>query len=99
MGRVVRQSIGYAIGSGVFLYLAIAEHEPRYAVVIYASFLIHMLIRIRKARLLVGVMPGILTRYEAVIGELQQQIESAKKESAINADSLSPTGDNQPPAT
>ncbi len=74
----IRQTIGYAVSAGVFLYLAISRSEPLYAIGIYVIFMLQLIIRLLKARVLVGVIPEILRRYETQFGELQQQLDGAK---------------------
>jgi hypothetical protein len=67
MRRLIRQSICYALSGGLFTYAAIAHSQPWYAVGTYLLFIAFLLIRISKARLLIGVMPGILAKYEKAL--------------------------------
>jgi hypothetical protein len=78
MGPAIRQTAGYAVSAGIFLYLAITRSEPLFAIGIYVIFMLQLILRLLKARVLVGVMSEILRRYETQLGELQQQLDGAK---------------------
>lgn len=71
LGRQLRLSVQYAIGAGIFLGLAIWFNQPLYAVVVYVVFLLWMIMRLRGARTIAGVMPRIIDKYESEIRELK----------------------------
>lgn len=77
--RQVRLSFQYAVGAGIFLGLALWKNQPRFAIVGYVIFLLWMLIRLRAARRAVGVMPGIIEKYERRIELLKSGGEAAKE--------------------
>ena len=70
--RTAILSVGYAVGAGVFTFLAIWDGEPRYAIVVYLVLLVVIGLRIWRGPKLAGVMPGIIRKYEAAIGELRK---------------------------
>jgi hypothetical protein len=76
--RATRLSVQYAIGSGIFVYLCLSENEPLWVLAVYGVFLAFMLVRIRNAKKIVGIMPGIIAKYEARIAELETSNDSAK---------------------
>lgn len=85
MRRVVRQSICYALSGGLFTYAAIAHNQPWYAVGTYLLFVAFLLIRISKARLLVGVMPGILAKYEKELPDAPRSSTEAPPSPSISS--------------
>ena len=46
IGRAVRLSVQYALGTGVFVLLCLQEDEPLWALAVYAIFLIFMAVRL-----------------------------------------------------
>lgn len=64
----------YAIGAGIFVALAISENEPLYVIAVYVVFILWMVIRLRGARAIAGVMSRIIGVYESQIGELRAEI-------------------------
>jgi hypothetical protein len=78
LGRTIRLSLQYAIGSGIFVYLCLSENEPLWVLAVYGVFLVFMLVRIRNATKIVGIMPGIIAKYETRIAELESSTGSAK---------------------
>lgn len=76
--QLLRSSIYCAVVAAIFLYLTLARNEPRYAIGIFAMFVIYLAIRVYSARRLAGIMPRILRRYEEHITELQRQIDNDK---------------------
>jgi len=79
--RAIRLSIQYAIGSGIFIVLAIWKQEPLYALVVYGVFLLYMLLRILGAKRASDIMPSVIRKYEKRIRELES--EAAELQSAI----------------
>jgi hypothetical protein len=74
IGRAVRLSLQYALGSGLFVGLAIWLNNPWWSLTSYATFLAYMAIRLRGANRIAGVMPGIIAKYEARITELESKV-------------------------
>ena len=75
---LLRTSIYCAAVAGVFLYLALARHEPLYSIGIFAMFVFYLAIRIYSARRISGIMPRILAQYEARIAELEARLQKAE---------------------
>jgi len=71
---VLRSSIYCTVLAGFFLYLALARHEPLYAIGIFAMFVVYLAIRVYSARRISGIMPRILQRYEFRIAELEARL-------------------------
>ena len=80
--RLIRISVQYALAAGIFLVLAIHDGQPLYAIAIYVIFVLWMIVRVAKARLLVGVMPTIIEKYEAEIRRLASALESPEGKEA-----------------
>lgn len=74
MGRATRLSIQYAIGAGVFVYLCIATKNVYWSLAVYGIFLLQLLVRLRGTRMITGVMPGIIAKYDQKIAELEAQL-------------------------
>jgi hypothetical protein len=70
--RQIRLSIQYAVGTGIFLVMGIRLENPLYSIIIYGALLLWMVLRLVGARKLVGVMPGIIDKYESEIHELKK---------------------------
>src|SRR5882672_5453287 len=70
MSRVVRLSIQFAIGAGIFVAMALWEQEPLYVLPVYGTFLAFLTVRLLSAKKIAGIMRGIIAKYEARIGEL-----------------------------
>ena len=68
---VFRSSVYCALLAGFFLYLALEQNEPRYAIGIFGMFVVYLAIRFYSARRIAGIMPRILERYEQRIAELE----------------------------
>src|SRR6266404_2602035 len=64
---LLRTSIYCAALAGVFLYLALARHEPLYSIGIFAMFVLYLAIRIYSARRILG-------QYEPRIAELEARL-------------------------
>jgi hypothetical protein len=77
---LLRTSIYCAAVAGVFLYLALARHEPLYSIGIFAMFIIYLAIRVYSARRISGIMPRILTQYEFRIAELEARLQKIQGE-------------------
>jgi hypothetical protein len=75
--RVIRLAIQYALGGGIFLYLAIAQKQPLYAIGIYVLLVGFLCARIFGARRLRDLMPQILRRYEERISQLEEQLRAS----------------------
>ena len=70
IGRATRLSIQYAVGAGLFVVMCLVEHEPLYVLPVYGVFLAFLIVRLRGAKKIAGVMPSIIAKYEAQIAEL-----------------------------
>jgi hypothetical protein len=70
--RAVRLSLQYAVGAGMFTAAAILEHNAWWSLATYATFLAFLAIRLRGARHIANVMPGIIAKYEDRIRELEK---------------------------
>jgi hypothetical protein len=79
MERAIRLSIQYAIGAGIFVYLAIHFNNPWYSLVVYVVFLLYMVIRLVRGKKLAGIMPGIIAKYERRIEELEALVSQGSK--------------------
>ena len=79
---MLRSSIYCAALAGLFLYLALARHEPRYSIGIFGMFVLYLGIRVYTARRLAGIMPRILERYELRIAELEARLRKNDGDSA-----------------
>ena len=80
---LLRSSIYCVVLAGLFLYLALAQNEPRYSIGIFGMFVVYLAIRIYSARRIAGIMPRILQQYEFRIAELEarlRKIEGDKSE-------------------
>jgi hypothetical protein len=71
IGRAVRLSIQYAIGTGIFVALCLSRDEPLWILVVYGTFLAFMAVRILNAKRIAGIMPAVIAKYEARIAELE----------------------------
>jgi uncharacterized membrane protein YfcA len=71
---LLRSAVQCTAVAGIFLSLALARNEPRYAIGIFAMFVLYLAIRVYSARRIAGVMPRILQRYEKRIAELEGQL-------------------------
>lgn len=71
---LLRSSLYCTALAGLFLYLALARNEPRYAIGIFGMFVLYLAIRIYTARRVAGIMPRILQRYEFRIAELEARL-------------------------
>ena len=71
---LLRSSIQCTVVAGIFLSLALAGNEPRYAIGIFAMFVLYLAIRVYSARRIAGIMPRILQRYEERIAELEGRL-------------------------
>jgi hypothetical protein len=77
---LLRTSIYCGAVAGVFLYLALARHEPLYSIGIFAMFVFYLAIRIYSARRISGIMPRILQQYEFRIAELEARLSKAEND-------------------
>jgi hypothetical protein len=89
---LLRSSIYCTALAGLFLYLALARNEPRYAIGIFGMFVLYLAIRIYSARRVSGIMPRVLQRYEFRIAELEARLKKYEGEKPA-----APT--NEPPTT
>jgi hypothetical protein len=71
IGRADRLSIQYAVGAGIFVVMCLVDHEPLYVLPVYGVFLVFLIVRLRGAKKIAGVMPSIIAKYEARIAELE----------------------------
>ena len=76
--RQVRLSGQYAIGTAIFVYLDYAMEQPMFSVAVWATFVLWMLMRLRGASRIAGIMPGIIEKYEATIIALQAELERTR---------------------
>ena len=71
---LLRSSIYCTTLAALFLYLALARNEPRYAIGIFGMFVVYLAIRVYSARRISGIMPRILRQYEFRIAELEARL-------------------------
>jgi hypothetical protein len=74
VGVLLRSSIYCTALAALFLYLALARDEPRYAIGIFGMFVLYLAIRVYSARRVAGIMPRVLQRYEFRIAELEARL-------------------------
>ena len=77
---LLRSSLYCTALAALFLYLALAENEPRYAIGIFGMFVLYLAIRIYSARRVAGIMPRILQQYEFRIAELEARLKKYEGE-------------------
>ena len=82
VATLFRSALYCTVLAGFFLYLALARDEPRYAIGIFAMFVIYLAIRLYSARRIAGVMPRILERYEFRIAELEASLRKKETDKA-----------------
>ena len=82
---LLRSSIYCTALAALFLYLALARDEPRYAIGIFGMFVVYLAIRVYSARRIAGIMPRILQQYEFRIAELETRLRK------IEGDKSGPT--------
>jgi len=75
LGRAARLSGKYLLGAGIFTYLAVA-YQSWCAIASYLVFVAFVILRLLAARRIVGMMPGILAKYETRIAELEAGVGS-----------------------
>jgi hypothetical protein len=71
LNRAIRLSIQYALGTALFVYLAIYD-DALWSLAVYGIFLSWMTVRIIRGRSIAGVMPAIIEKYEGRIQELER---------------------------
>lgn len=76
MGRAIRLSIQYALGAGVFVALALWDHNALYVLPVYGIFLAFMIVRLLSARKIAGIMPSVIAKFESRIAALESQSDS-----------------------
>lgn len=76
IGRAVRLSAQYALGAGIFLWLAIVDGNPWYSVAVYAIFVFYMSLRVWAGSRIAGIMPGIISKYESRIRDLESKLSA-----------------------
>ncbi|HEY6070773.1 MAG TPA: hypothetical protein VIU85_05290 [Chthoniobacterales bacterium] len=84
---LLRSSIYCTALAGLFLYLALARNEPRYAIGIFGMFVLYLAIRVYSARRVAGIMPRILQQYQFRIAELEARLRK------FEGDRPPPTGE------
>ena len=77
---LLRSSIYCTALAALFLYLALARDEPRYAIGIFGMFVLYLAIRVYSARRVAGIMPRVLQRYEFRIAELEARLRKFEGE-------------------
>jgi hypothetical protein len=75
LSKQIRLSIQYAIAAAIFLVLAIKNQQPLYSIGVYIIFLLWMFVRLLVARRIVGIMPGIIEKYELEIARLRSHYQ------------------------
>ncbi len=65
--RQLRLTVQYFLATSIFLFLTINQNDPYYAVPIYVTFIIWMLIRIRNMTTVAGSFKRIVECYEKEI--------------------------------
>lgn len=83
---LLRSSLHCTVVAALFLYLALARQEPRYAIGIFAMFVLYLGIRVYSARRLAGIMPRILQRYEERIAELEERLGKIDNDRVVSGD-------------
>lgn len=73
--RQVRLSVQYAIGSGIFACLGLSTNRPIYGFVVWAIFILWLVMRLRGAWRVAGLMPAIIEKYEARISALHAELK------------------------
>ena len=71
--RMVRLSIQYALGAGIFVYLCISHNEPLYVLPVYGTFVVFLIIRIIGASKAGKLFRSIVTKYEAKLQDLPEK--------------------------
>lgn len=69
--KQIHLAFKYAIGTGIFLGLAIILNQPYYSIGIFVTFLAFLIIRIIGAKKIAGIMPKIIEKYEKTIKDLK----------------------------
>ena len=77
---LLRSSIYCTALAALFLYLALARNEPRYAIGIFGMFVLYLAIRVYSARRVAGIMPRILQQYDIRIAELEARLRKFEGE-------------------
>jgi hypothetical protein len=67
--------VQYVIGSGIFAYLGLSTNRPIYGFVVWAIFILWLVMRLRGASRAAGIMPAIIEKYEARIIALQTELK------------------------
>jgi len=70
--RATRLSVQYALGAGIFVVLALTEHEPLWVLPVYATLILVLGLRLRGGRAIAGAIPGVIEKYEQEISLLRQ---------------------------
>ena len=81
---LLRSSIQCTVVAGIFLCLTLAYNEPRYAIGIFAMFVLYLAIRVYSARRIAGIMPRIVQRYEERIAELERQLGKTDSDKVLS---------------
>ncbi len=76
LGRAIRLSFQYAVGTGIFVVLALAYGNAIYVLPVYGIFVAFMIVRLMAAKKLAGIMPSVISKYESRIAELEGNPES-----------------------
>jgi hypothetical protein len=86
--RLTRLSIQYAIGTGVFMALAILEHQPLYALVVYVVLVVSLMLRVIGGSTISRVVPGIINKYESNIAALKENFAEVEPLLKVGYESL-----------
>src|SRR5262245_1190353 len=73
--RATRISIQYTIGAGIFTFLAISQHQPLWALVVFSVLVLMLALRLAGARRMALVMPAVIEKYEQEIRELREHVQ------------------------
>src|SRR5215471_12977091 len=89
VAALLRSSIYCTALAALFLYLALARNQPRYAIGVFGMFVLYLAIRVYSARRVAGIMPRVLQRYEFRIAELEARLRK------FEGDKSAPTKEGQ----
>jgi hypothetical protein len=72
-GRIVRLSIQYAVGAGIFVYLCLSANEPLYVLPVYGVLISVLIVRVVGAFKARRSFKGIIEKYEAKLQDLPEK--------------------------
>ncbi len=65
-------SILYIVATGIFTAIGFVYNNLFYSLIVFLTFALFLMLRIRAAKKIEGVMPGIIEKYENAIKELKK---------------------------